>query len=71
MNKVVDLIGELSAGVSFAGEISVPPGHGPCDPHSRHARCEVARTVLGPSPHAQANARIPARARPALSLHSP
>ena len=29
MNGVVDLIGELSAGVSFTGEISVAPGHGP------------------------------------------
>ena len=29
MNEVVDLIGELSAGVSFTGEISVAPGHGP------------------------------------------
>ena len=27
MNEVVDMIGELSAGVSFAGEISVDPGH--------------------------------------------
>ena len=35
MNGVVDLIGELSAGVSFTGEISVAPGHG--DPRSAFA----------------------------------
>jgi hypothetical protein len=29
MNEVVDMIGKLSTGVSFAGEISVAPGHGP------------------------------------------
>ena len=29
MNELVDMTGELSAGVSFAGEISVAPGHGP------------------------------------------
>jgi hypothetical protein len=28
MNEVVDLIGELSAGLRFAGEVSVGPGHG-------------------------------------------
>ena len=29
MNEVVDMIGKLSTGVSFAGEILVAPGHGP------------------------------------------
>jgi hypothetical protein len=71
MNKVVDLIGELSAGVSFAGEISVPPGHGPATRIRATLDAKWPTELLGPSPHAQANARIPARARPALSLHSP
>ena len=50
VNEVADLIGEISAGVSFAGEVSVDPGHG--------ARATRIRATLGakfPSPHAQPN----------------
>ena len=58
MNEAVDMTDELSASVGFAGKISVPPGRGDRDPHSRRAPCAVAAKFL-----AAANSPISARRR--------
>jgi hypothetical protein len=44
MNEVADLIGELSVGVSFAGEVSVGPGCG-----ARAIRIRAALRAMWPA----------------------